>query len=119
MRNEMAGRWGILSLVGVLALASPAFAAPGGRPGKHGIGKGGVPALENRVTELEAEVDALQAQVDELNEIVEGLAGAIDDDGDGVSEQNGDCDDADPAVNPGAIEVPGNGIDENCDGLDA
>src|SRR5690349_19550068 len=30
-----------------------------------------------------------------------------------------DCDDCDPLRGPDAIDVPGNGIDEDCDGVDA
>jgi len=39
----------------------------------------------------------------------------VDQDGDGYVQQV-DCDDNDPAVNPGATENPGNGIDDDCDG---
>jgi len=46
---------------------------------------------------------------------------ATDGDGDGFSPYlaGGDCDDSDPAVNPAASEVVGNGVDENCSGSDA
>jgi hypothetical protein len=42
-----------------------------------------------------------------------------DRDNDGYVEAEGDCDDLNPTRNPGANDVPGDGIDQDCDGLDA
>jgi RHS repeat-associated protein len=43
----------------------------------------------------------------------------VDDDGDGLSENQGDCDDTNPNIRPGILDIPGDGIDQDCDGADA
>ncbi|MDP2314090.1 MAG: putative metal-binding motif-containing protein [Pseudomonadota bacterium] len=34
-----------------------------------------------------------------------------------VADDSDDCDDGDPAANPGATETTGNGVDDDCDGI--
>ncbi len=45
-----------------------------------------------------------------------GGGSGFDGDGDGFSAAEGDCNDADPNANPGALDVAGNGVDEDCNG---
>ena len=42
----------------------------------------------------------------------------MDDDGDGYTENQGDCNDANNKIHPGAAETCGDGIDQDCNGSD-
>ena len=42
----------------------------------------------------------------------------VDNDQDGYTENEGDCDDFNNTIYPGASEIPDNGVDEDCDGED-
>jgi RHS repeat-associated protein/uncharacterized repeat protein (TIGR01451 family) len=45
--------------------------------------------------------------------------GELDLDLDGFTGDHGDCNDTNPAINPAAFDVPGDGIDQNCNGVDS
>lgn len=44
-------------------------------------------------------------------------AGSMDADGDGALRCSDDCDDSNPAIHPGAVDVCGDGLDNDCDGM--
>lgn len=58
---------------------------------------------------------------DQLRHLARVARAVVDLDGDGSSAilGGGDCDERDPARHVGASDRPGNGIDEDCDGVDA
>ncbi|HEX7282416.1 MAG TPA: FG-GAP-like repeat-containing protein, partial [Vicinamibacterales bacterium] len=45
--------------------------------------------------------------------------GELDLDQDGFTGDQGDCNDTNPAINPAALDIPGDGIDQNCNGVDS
>ena len=55
---------------------------------------------------------------DGFGDINDGGTSLCSNPGAGYSTTNDDCDDTDNSVYPGATEILGNGVDENCDGVD-
>ncbi len=60
------------------------------------------------------DADGNSAEADVYFEVI--AADQIDDDEDGWTEAQDDCDDADPSTHPGATEYE-NGVDDDCDGI--
>jgi putative metal-binding protein/hemolysin type calcium-binding protein len=90
-----------------------------GGPGADQIlGGDGDDAIDARDGEKDA-IDCGAGNDTALTDLVDtttGCEAGPDFDGDGNSG-SGDCAPADPAVHPGAPEIPGNAVDENCDGV--
>lgn len=83
---------------------------------------GDLAALDARVSALEAQMTDVLARLEALEADSGGGDGSTSDaDGDGflaISAGGNDCDDVDSSVYPGAPEVLGDGIDQDCDGVD-
>jgi hypothetical protein len=102
-----------------------------GAPGTLGIGpcKAGVQTCDPTGTKWGSCVGQVLPQPEVCGSTIDlncdGIPGNVPDvDGDGWTACNGDCCEvagacgADPAlVNPGAFEIPGDGIDNDCDGM--
>jgi len=72
--------------------------------GSDGLGQGGAPSCTGQDCGAGSGGAANQAK---------------DDDQDGFTVAAGDCDDDEPAIHPGARDVPGDGIDQDCFGGDS
>jgi hypothetical protein len=93
-----------------------------GGPGTMGIGpcKGGTQTCNATGTGYSACVGQVLPKAEACaNQVDDDCDGTVDNvpdaDGDGWTACNGDCNDSNPLVNPGAFEALNNGIDDDCD----
>jgi hypothetical protein len=82
-----------------------------------GPGADTVEAIDGSQDSMDCGADGDTARADLIDAIVGcETVGRPDSDGDGFGDDV-DCSRGDPAINPGAPEVPDNDVDENCDGI--
>jgi hypothetical protein len=97
------------------------------RDGYDGSESGGEPPFDCNDTQAGIHPGAVDVPDNGIDEDCDGRDALIlDRDGDGYDWEGApggkapyDCDDANVAFNPGAFDVPKNGVDENCDKVDA
>ena len=79
-----------------------------------GLGQG--EASDITITWPDGSVDFFaQLDINQLHTITQGMS-LSDADGDSYNSDT-DCDDTNPNVNPGVVEIPYNGLDDDCDSL--
>jgi len=87
------------------------------RAERSGNGNGRVYTIEGECTDASGNISVGAAQVYVPHD--QGDRPDInDDDGDGYWENQGDCNDNEKTIYPGAEEICGDGIDQNCNGRD-
>ncbi len=97
MNRRCDSRWTVMLFVGVCMAAAACGGDPSGGGGDAGSG------------DAAAQLDAVVVDADTTHLFT-------DDDGDGYSEVQGDCDDTDHLIHPLAVEICSDGVDNNCNG---
>lgn len=68
--------------------------------------------------ELSGSVDTASPADTHTSPTDTGVAAGYDRDHDGFTAEDGDCDDTDPTIHPGATDAACDGVDRDCDGFD-